>query len=220
MNLSLRDRIAEWLLEAVERPDDAAPVEALIVFARATDEEGRAALAPEAAAALAEGTDLFERTADGARLRRDLLGDLGALRDRARRFADALAECRRRAGPAPAEAGLDWLLAAAGALFDSGLFFEVHELLEPAWGRSPAGLRTFLQGLIQIAVGLHHHANRNLRGAVTLLTEGAAKLEPFLPRAHGLELERFHREALALAHEVREQLERGETAPLPPLRWP
>jgi hypothetical protein len=94
------------------------------------------------------------------------------LRERARRADEALAGL-----PLVPDTGLDDALAAAGALFDAGLGFEVHELLEPHWAAATGEAREALQGLIQVAVGYQHLANGNLGGARSLLAEGAARLE-------------------------------------------
>lgn len=96
----------------------------------------------------------------------------GALAERARRACQALAErpLGRPGGPL-AEA-----LAEAAALHDAGLFFEVHELLEPYWSRANGEARETLQGLIQVAVGYQHLANGNARGARALLEEGSGRL--------------------------------------------
>jgi hypothetical protein len=72
----------------------------------------------------------------------------------------------------------------AASLADAGLFFEVHELLEPVWLRADGAERLGLQGLIQVAVGFHHAGHGNREGAVSLLAEGLAKLAaagPALP---------------------------------------
>ena len=58
------------------------------------------------------------------------------------------------------------LLDRAAALANQGLFFEVHELLEPAWFRAADPVRTALQGLIQVAVAFHHLENGNHEGAL------------------------------------------------------
>jgi hypothetical protein len=71
---------------------------------------------------------------------------------------------------------LTLLLDRATALANQGLFFEVHELLEPAWFRAAEPVRTALQGVIQIAVAFHHLENRNHQGARSLLVEGVAKV--------------------------------------------
>jgi hypothetical protein len=83
------------------------------------------------------------------------------------------------------------VLDAAATLFDAHLYFEVHELLEPAWRQASGGEREALQGLIQIAVGYQHLANGNLAGARALLDEGARRL-----RGHtldALDLDAFDR---------------------------
>jgi hypothetical protein len=68
------------------------------------------------------------------------------------------------------------ILAMAGRLFDAGLYFEVHEALEPYWVRADGAERDGLQGLIQIAVGYQHLAHDNLAGARSLLGEGSFRL--------------------------------------------
>jgi hypothetical protein len=95
----------------------------------------------------------------------------GSLADRARRAAEALADA-----PAAPPGGVQGALAAAARLFDAGLFFEVHELLEPHWSTARSSTREALQGLIQIAVGWQHLANGNVAGARSLLAEGSARL--------------------------------------------
>jgi len=64
----------------------------------------------------------------------------------------------------------------AVALWNERLFFEVHEVLEAEWKRTSGGVRQALQGVIQIAVALHHHAHGNPRGARTLMHEGRGRL--------------------------------------------
>ena len=62
------------------------------------------------------------------------------------RGAGRSSAARRRGRPGP-DAGR------AAALFDAGLYFEVHEVLEPHWMAADGPEREALQGLIQIAVG-------------------------------------------------------------------
>src|SRR5947209_20294512 len=54
-------------------------------------------------------------------------------------------------------------------LFNSAEFFEAHEVLEDVWRAAPAAEKRFLQGLIQVAVALHHHSKGNRTGARSLL---------------------------------------------------
>jgi hypothetical protein len=75
-----------------------------------------------------------------------------------------------------AQPDLPLALAQSAILFDAGLYFEVHERLEPLWLHASGIEREALQGLIQVAVGFHHLGNGNLAGARALLQDGAAKL--------------------------------------------
>lgn len=79
------------------------------------------------------------------------------------------------AGPAPVDP-IDRAVLAAVALWQSDLFFEVHEILEPHWARATGAGREALQGLIQVAVAFHHLGHGNPRGARKLLGDGRAKL--------------------------------------------
>ena len=62
------------------------------------------------------------------------------------------------------------------SLFNSGQFFDAHEALEDAWRAAPESEKKFLQGLIQVAVALHHHSKGNLVGAQSLLRRAARNL--------------------------------------------
>jgi len=99
------------------------------------------------------------------------------------RWAEALAIRARHACAAVtrrplhgARVDLAQALEDAAVLFDGGLHFEVHELLEPHWVRSDGDTREALQGLIQAAVGFQHLANGNPAGARSLLLEASRRL--------------------------------------------
>ncbi|HXU87546.1 MAG TPA: DUF309 domain-containing protein [Methylomirabilota bacterium] len=114
--------------------------------------------------------------------------------ERARRASAALA-----GAPLTPPADVPAALAAAARLFDAGLFFEVHELLEPHWRRAhDAATRESLQGLIQIAVAWQHLANGNVAGARSLLGEGGARLHG--RELDGIALDAFARAALETVH--------------------
>jgi len=58
--------------------------------------------------------------------------------------------------------------------WNDGKFFEAHEALEPLWGRTrDAGQ----QGLIQLAVALHHMRHGNMRGAGRMVERAIAHLK-------------------------------------------
>jgi hypothetical protein len=133
-----------------------------MILAALSDEEARQALT-----ALAGRSEL-----PPGWLEADEVHHREALAERARRAVVAL-RGRPLDAPNPSLAGA---MASARILFDAGLYFEVHELLEPHWQQAQGGLREALQGLIQIGVGYQHLANGNLAGARALLAEGAARL--------------------------------------------
>ncbi len=75
--------------------------------------------------------------------------------------------------------------------FNACDFFESHEVWEELWANYQGSSRKFYQGLIQVAVALHHFGNGNIRGAKKLYHSSRAYLEPYRPLHMGLDLERF-----------------------------
>jgi hypothetical protein len=71
----------------------------------------------------------------------------------------------------PAEAA-----ALGGQLLADGLPFHAHEVFEAAWKSATGPERELWRGLAQIAVGLTHARRGNARGAVALLSRGAARV--------------------------------------------
>lgn len=177
--LPLRNRLAELILDALHDPaarDGLAALAAVGADPHALDGQP----VPERFPA-----DLFERGSGGLAVRRGFAAHARELGARARRgWAVVHPRTLAAAPPTRAEA-----LDAAGALFDAGLFFEVHELLEPHWFRATGPEREALQGLIQVAVGFQHLVNGNRRGGFALLHEGAAKVAA--GRLGGLPLDDF-----------------------------
>ncbi len=100
----------------------------------------------------------------------------------------------------------DELLARGRALFDAGRYFDAHDAWEEVWREEAGSDRTALQGLIQVAAGLHKASLGEARGCVRLLEAGLSRLaEPDLDP----ELQRFARETRATLEEAR-RWERGE----------
>lgn len=77
-------------------------------------------------------------------------------------------------------------------------YFECHEVLEELWLKCDRD--SFYKGMLQIAVGLYHFRNGNLRGARMMLQSAVELLEPYPSITQGIELER-------IVKEVRELLE-------------
>jgi hypothetical protein len=76
----------------------------------------------------------------------------------------------------PAARDLRARLAPGRAAFNRGEFFAAHELWEDVWRNLAGDQRTFTQGLIQIAAGLHHLKRGRPRPAASVLARGVEKL--------------------------------------------
>jgi predicted metal-dependent hydrolase len=64
-------------------------------------------------------------------------------------------------------------------LINTGHYFDAHETLEDVWRELKDPERQFLQGLIQIAVALHHYSTGNLEGAQSVMARAAGNLAPY-----------------------------------------
>lgn len=73
-------------------------------------------------------------------------------------------------------------------LLGTGSYFAAHEVLEGPWLRETEPERTFLKGLIHIAVALHHHQRGNRHGARVKYQSALRYLEPYQPRYQSVEL--------------------------------
>ncbi|HUK86851.1 MAG TPA: DUF309 domain-containing protein [Terriglobales bacterium] len=103
------------------------------------------------------------------------------------------------------------------SLFNARRFFDAHEALEDVWREATGRRKLFLQALIQVAVGLHHHSTGNLAGARSLLARGGKKLAAYPAAYAGLDMAGLRR-AVARWEEA---LAAGVPAPAPPrLRRP
>lgn len=66
-------------------------------------------------------------------------------------------------------------------LFNSGQYFECHEVLEEIWTVARGGRRLFLQALIHCAVAMHHYERANANGARLQMGKALKKLAGYLP---------------------------------------
>jgi predicted metal-dependent hydrolase len=65
--------------------------------------------------------------------------------------------------------------------FNRGAYFEAHERWEDAWRALAGAERLFVQGLIQLAAGLHHLQQRRPAPAAELLRKGLEKIQRGVP---------------------------------------
>jgi hypothetical protein len=165
--LGIRNRLAELILNAFDNPEARRTLRALAAFCEA----GPSGQEEDSVRLL--GLGWFGRAPAGGLV---LLGAHRDLRDAICSRAHAAARVLESPPTANPGVRLGELLDRAVRLADGGLYFEVHELLEPAWLQAEGAERRALQGLIQVAVALHHVQNGNAPGAVSRLAEGVAKL--------------------------------------------
>jgi predicted metal-dependent hydrolase len=113
------------------------------------------------------------------------LSDVEAVVTRLRRGAEVAEAYHRVPAPPTPLAGA---LVQGALLFEAGLFFEVHEVLEDVWRGLEDPQRGFVQGLIQIGVAMHHLGHGNPRGATSLFGSGRARVAPHGPVFEGVEV--------------------------------
>jgi hypothetical protein len=199
MNRTVRNALAEVIRGALHAsaPDEQREQDeddALDVLARVLGSEASVEVPSAAARVLGE----LVTAAPGGAGRGHVVAApaLAAVREeaaeRVRRALDARRQLRRRR-TRPATPLMATLRRAA-ALFDARLYFEVHEELEIPWRDATGDTRRALQGLVQIVVGLHHDQAGNRDSMRRLFASGRPKLEPYLPRWHGVDLAALLRE--------------------------
>jgi len=74
-------------------------------------------------------------------------------------------------------------------LFNSGKYYEAHEVWEDLWRLTEPPLKTCYQGLIQSAVGMYHLSNLNESGAASQLQKSIRNLESGTSAAPDLDIE-------------------------------
>ncbi|MEM8944221.1 MAG: DUF309 domain-containing protein [Planctomycetota bacterium] len=70
-------------------------------------------------------------------------------------------------------------------------FFEAHETWEELWMEYRGDARKFYQGMIQVAVALHHFGNGNTRGARKVYSTSRGYLQEYTGVYHGLDIDAF-----------------------------
>lgn len=81
----------------------------------------------------------------------------------------------------------------AVTLFNRRAYFDCHQTLEDLWRDASADDKSFYEGLIRLATGLHLRFNRRgTQGAVNLLTQGLMRLEHYQPTHQGIDVARLY----------------------------
>lgn len=111
------------------------------------------------------------------------------------------------------------LFAEGVAEFNSGGFFEAHDLWEEFWQELRGPDRVFVQGLIHLAVGTYHHENGNSKGAKSQLQKAATKLSKYPVNHWGVVTGQWIEWALAVVDE-RNTLRPADGLPYDPSQFP
>jgi len=193
MTRTQRNALAELILGAFREPETAAVLREL---KRLLDVDAPMTVPTAAAARLRAAGFVVDANAAAVRLAPSWMPARRQLDERLERALVAVAniESAPSAGVPPTAVGdagveaaeLAACLRRAAALFDARLYFEVHEELEALWRRAGGETRTVVQGLLQIAVALHHAEAGNLGGMRRLLAAGRAKIAPHAPTWNGV----------------------------------
>src|SRR5689334_18435550 len=95
---------------------------------------------------------------------------------------------------------LEWScgeLAAGLACYRNQQFFEAHEHWEDVWNELRDPEKSFLQGLIQVTVAMHHVQRSNRAGALSLLQRALRRFERCPASFGGIDLARLTAEVRA-----------------------
>lgn len=116
------------------------------------------------------------------------------------------------------------LLAKGAAEWDERRFFDAHETWEELWMEEPRPIRSFFQGLILLAAGLHHWTGTHKpRGVQTKLATGIERLAPYAPAYLGINAATMIADAAALLREAAGLddvgLAKSADKIAPPFRW-
>ncbi len=119
---------------------------------------------------------------------------------------------------------LDPRLVKGVAYFNAGAFFDAHEVWEDLWRDCRDSARKFYQGLIQVAVCLHHFRNRNTRGARSLYYSATSYLQRYRPVCQQIDLDRLLDELRCCCADIladQSDRPRGSLNPdlIPQIRW-
>ena len=116
------------------------------------------------------------------------------------------------------------LLAKGAAEWDERRFFDAHETWEELWMEEPRPIRSFFQGLILLAAGLHHWTGTHKpRGVQTKLATGIERLAPYAPAFLGIDAAAMISDSAALLREAvgldGDGLAKSADKIAPPFRW-
>jgi len=186
--VDLKHLLADLALEAVRDPSRAAWVRPLAAYAAAATPNQPTVKVPhvEGIARLVDA-GLLEHRNGRVRCRGDFVPYLAYLQQQTGRLAAAIDHLASSSAPR----GVPDDLVVGAALFNAGLYFEAHELLETTWRAAAGPERDFYHGIVQAAAAFYHHEKGNAHGSRTLLRKGRQRLTAYPAQYLGVDLARF-----------------------------
>ena len=85
-------------------------------------------------------------------------------------------------------------------------FFEAHEMWEELWSEYYLDDKTFIQGLIQLAVSFVHLGNGNLKGAKSLLKKSTDKFSSYSGLHRGINIDKLKLQIVLIKNEYEQLL--------------
>ena len=85
-------------------------------------------------------------------------------------------------------------------------FFEAHEIWEELWSEYYLDDKTFIQGLIQLAVSFVHLGNGNLKGAKSLLKKSTDKFSSYSGLHRGINIDQLKQQIVIIKNEYEQLL--------------
>lgn len=73
-------------------------------------------------------------------------------------------------------------------LINQGSYFHAHDVLEEVWKEVRGDNRLFYQGVVQVAIAMHHFSKANMAGAQSVLAKARKNLEPYPSGFAGIDL--------------------------------
>jgi predicted metal-dependent hydrolase len=122
-------------------------------------------------------------------------------KDWQRRFQQKRAVQAKKEGLCSQEADAEFLRGIGE--FNAGNWFACPEVLEELWVGETGSVRDLYQGILQVAVALHHWKTGNYAGAMLLLASGVKLLRHVEPTCQGVDVSAL----IAATERLREALE-------------
>ncbi len=73
-------------------------------------------------------------------------------------------------------------------LINQGSYFHAHDVLEEVWREVRGENRLFYQGVVQVAISMHHYSKANLAGALSVLGKAQKNLELYPDAFAGIDV--------------------------------